>query len=70
MVAWVAGLYVVAYGWLLIHQDVVLWSRVMRGVALVVWPTVWCIPAIVSVVATRKIIARIEDLADPTSDTL
>lgn len=54
--------YVVAYAWLVVHDDVLAWSKVMRGVSIVSWPLVWCAPAIIGVREVRAIARRIEEV--------
>ena len=45
-VAALSAIYVVSYGWLLLHPtERLAWSEVMSGVSLVAWPLIWIGPA-------------------------
>ena len=63
-IALYSGIYVAAYAWLAIVEDVVAWSRVMRGVSLMAWPMVWCAPALAGVRTARRTVAEIEQLGE------
>lgn len=53
-VAVLATIYAGSYVWLKIDGDVFVWSKIMRGVSLVVWPLVWVTPPIMSVALFRR----------------
>lgn len=63
-VAVLAAIYAGSYVWLMIDSDVVTWSKVMRGVSLVVWPLVWATAPILSVVLFRRDRAKVRRHAD------
>ena len=62
-IATLSVIYAGSYVWLLAELlsgadmagAVLIWSSVMRGVALVVWPAVWCAPALCSLRIRRQL---------------
>lgn len=63
MVAVLAGLYAVGYGWLLWHRDRRLpWSEVMSGAGLLAWPLVWVWPAVHAIRVERKLTVAVAKL--------
>lgn len=63
-VAVLAVIYAGSYVWLMVDGDVAIWSKIMRGVSLVVWPLVWSTAPILSVVLFRRDQQRIAQHAD------
>jgi hypothetical protein len=59
-----AAIYVIAYAWLAVFEDVAAWSKTMRGIGLGAWVMVWCGPAVMGVRSVRRIIHDIEQM-DP-----
>lgn len=60
MVAGLSFVYVAAYLFLLFGDvDYLLWSSWLRGVAMVVWPVVWMMPAIISWKAWGKLLTEV-----------
>lgn len=68
MISAYSALYVIAYAWLLIFQDQVAWSHVMRGVSMVAWPLVWIGPAWVGHRETQRLLRRFEAAATTVED--
>lgn len=63
-IAALASIYVAAYAVLLLVPSISgEWSRVMRGVSLVVWPLVWTWPAVAARNSVRRVVARLDDAA-------
>ena len=61
--ATLAAGYSLSYTWLFFHEGSRLhWSYVMSGAALVVWPVVWTIPAILITGTQRQLAANNEAL--------
>jgi hypothetical protein len=59
-------LYAGAYAYLLGTQDIVPWSKVMRGVSVVAWPLVWIAPHVFGLRVTRQIVDQLEALTPDT----
>ena len=50
-----------AYVLVMFPEEIIVWSKVMRGVSLLAWPVVWIHPAVVqrrSVKRTREILEK------------
>lgn len=55
-VATLAAIYCGGYAWFLIEQPTVeLWSSILRGVSLVVWPVVWTLPAVITLRTRQRL---------------
>ena len=72
LTAALAAIYVVAYGLLLggwwIGADRLRWSQTVIGLAPIVWPVVWCGPAVTSRLVARRVkagTARALTVPDP-----
>lgn len=63
-VAVLAAVYAGSYLWLIIEGDVVVWSKIMRGVSLIVWPLVWVSAPTLSVLLFRRDRRTIQRQAD------
>lgn len=61
-IAAVATAYVLGYAYLAMFPDeIITWSKVMRGVSLLAWPIVWIHPAVVqrrSMKRTKEILEK------------
>ena len=63
-VAVLAAVYAGSYLWLVVEGDVVVWSKIMRGVSLIVWPLVWVSAPVLSVLLFRRDRQAIQRKAD------
>ena len=63
-IAVVCLIYVLGYTWVVITQDVFEWSRLFRGVSIIVWPLVWIAPAAQDIYLFRQDGRRIERQAE------
>lgn len=59
VVGTLSAIYVCAYAWLIIFDNQVAWSRVMQGVSLTAWVTVWIWPPLLTVKISDEINAAI-----------
>lgn len=61
-IAAVATAYVLGYTYLVMFpEEIIVWSKAMRGVSLLAWPVVWIYPAVLqrrSVKRTREILEK------------
>ena len=61
-IAAVATAYVIGYTYLaMFPEEIIVWSKVMRGVSLLAWPVVWIHPAVVqhrSMKRTKEILEK------------